>query len=128
MAPLDRRGIPRRKSLQLGVDPGNRCVLADLGQRHQTARQVVAALAVLSLLRLVEVIACNDVDRLLQQGQIAEAILVVVIDRIRVLCCPRGTQLRLRVVGQDVLDLQLGEGLETAWVLKAAECHLDVLG
>ena len=43
-------------------------------------------------------------------------------------CCPRGTQLRLRVVGQDVLDLQLGEGLETAWVLKAAECHLDVLG
>ena len=128
MALLDGCGIPRRKSLQLGVDPGNRCILADLGQGHQTARQVVAALAVFCLLGLVEIISRDDIDWFFQQGQIAEAILVVVVDRIRVLCCPHGTQLRLRDVGQDVLDFQLGEGLETAWGLQAAERHLDVLG
>jgi hypothetical protein len=68
-------GIPRRKSLQLGVDPGNGCVLPDVGQRHQTAGQVVAALAVLDLLGRVEVVARDDVDGLLQQGQIAEPFL-----------------------------------------------------
>jgi len=48
------------KMSSLAVDPGYRRVLPDIGQRHQTAGQAVATLAVLDLFGLVEVISHDE--------------------------------------------------------------------
>jgi hypothetical protein len=124
---FDGYGIPCGECRQLRVDSRNGRVLPNVGQRNKTACQVVAALAVLDLLGSVEVIARDDVDGLLQQGQVAQPVLVVVVGHPRVLVGPLVAQIILWLVGQDVLDFQIGERLQTAWHLQPAERHLDVL-
>lgn len=97
--------IPRGESLQLGVDPRDGRVLPNVGQQHQTAGHIVATLAVFDLLGRIEVIARNDINGLLQQGQVAQPVLVVIVDHPRILGRPLAAQIILWLVGQDALAL-----------------------
>ncbi len=111
---FDRCGIPRGERLQLLVYPGNGRVLPDTRQLDQAAREIVAALAVLCLLRRVEIIPCHDIDWLLQQGQISQPVLVVVIDGCRVFSGPLLPQLYGWRVRQNVLNFEAGVRLQAA--------------
>lgn len=71
---LDRCDTPPGERFQFLVDPRYGRVLPNTRQLDQTARQIVATLAVLGLLRRVEVIPGHDIDWLLQQGAIVAVI------------------------------------------------------
>ena len=61
------------------IDARDRRVLPDSAQAGRAAREVVAGFRVFRLFLFEEAVAGDDVDRLFQQGQIAQPDLVVVV-------------------------------------------------
>lgn len=108
MPVADRIGVPCRKRDELFIDSGNGAVLTNDRQLDQAARKIIAALAIFCLLIRIEIVASDYVDRLFQQCQISQSILILVIRCQRVVGSPLIEQLGGGRVRQNMLDLKAG--------------------